>query len=225
MGFIVTTLPFWNNKYCTHLMHRAGICYKYCARAFLPGKVWKIIDDGVRGQNALVRSVSLPKKAPLWTHPRFSLSSVHSLWCASRKRSSKTHSALHGYNFLMKSPNTFWQKYFLRKKKSLWESRKFLTYQSGKTINKKGKPQVCQNFHFCEDQLFLCLCAGLCELLLWKLSKSFWSADAKMCGVNWMQGGCDWCNKYLFSPKNMESTEGGVEEKPLKSVVSSKETI
>lgn len=117
MGFIVTTLPFWNNKYSKHLMHRAGICHKYCTRAFLPRKVRQIIDDGVRGQNALVRSVSLPKKAPLWTHPRFSLSSVHSLWCASRKRSSKTHSALHGYNFLMKSPNTFWQKYFLRKKK------------------------------------------------------------------------------------------------------------
>lgn len=96
MGFIVTTLPFWNNKYSTHLMHRAGICHKYCARAFLLGKVPQIIGDGVRGQNALVRSVSLPKKAPLWTHPRFSLSSVHSLWCASRKRSSKTHSALHG---------------------------------------------------------------------------------------------------------------------------------
>lgn len=159
MSFIVTTLSFWNDEYTTHLMHRAGISYKYCARAFLPRKVWQIIDDGVRGQNALVRSVSLPKKAPLWTHPRFSLSSVHSLWCASRKRSSKTHSALHGYNFLMKSPNTFWQKYFLRKK-NLWESRKFLTYQSGKTINKKGKAQVCQNFHFWNS--CFCVCVLVC---------------------------------------------------------------
>ena len=94
------------------------------------------------------------KKAPLWTHPRFSLSSVHSLWCACRKRSSKTCAALPTYNFLMKSPNTFWQTYFLRKRKSLLESRRFFGVSAWEQINKKRKPQVCQNFPFMQH-LFL----------------------------------------------------------------------
>lgn len=155
--FILTSLPLERiNAACIEGIV-LGICHKYCAQGFIStqgladNKRWCAWTEYTCTVDVLAKKTQKNKKAPLWTHPPlFSPSSVHSLWCASRKRSSKPCSALPAYHFLMKSPNTFWQTYFLRKRKSLLES-KFLAYQPGKKINKKGEPQVCQKFPSWED--------------------------------------------------------------------------
>lgn len=70
---------------------------------------------------------------------------------------------------------------------------------------------------------FLFFPAGLYEAsVAVKDVKKFSVCGGKDLQREW-HSGCDWCNKYLFSLKNMEPTEGGAEEKPLKSIVSLKE--
>lgn len=96
-----------NNNYNMHY-HRAGICHQYYAQAFIPHKVWQIIDVVVRGQNTLVRSMSLPKKSPTLNPPPAFLSPAFIHYDAPvEKGAPKPAQPLPAYNFLMKSPNTF----------------------------------------------------------------------------------------------------------------------
>lgn len=135
--FILSALLWENNNYNVHY-HRAGICHQYYAQAFIPHKVWQIIDVVVRGQNTLVRSMSLPKKSPTLNPPPAFLSPAFIHYDAPvEKGAPKPAQPLPAYNFLMKSPNTFWQTYFLRKRKNLSRSQSFfcflfLPYQPGK---------------------------------------------------------------------------------------------
>lgn len=48
-----------------------GYAINIVLRVLFPHKLWQIINDGVRGQNTLVRSMSLPKKPKKTKKPYF----------------------------------------------------------------------------------------------------------------------------------------------------------